>query len=77
MSKNFARTLTQPVQCLHKSITWDRGQKILAHKVFIIDTDMTVYYFDPSSPWQRDTNKNKNGLLRQYFPRSELMEMYN
>jgi len=57
-----------PQQIL-KSLTWDRGQELSAHKAFTIDTDMAVYFCDPSSPWQRGTNENTNGLLRQYFPK--------
>jgi len=64
-------------QHLLKSLTWDRGQEMSAHKAFTIDTDMTVYFCDPSSPWQRGTNENTNGLLRQYFPKGKSMEMYN
>ena len=64
-------------QHLLKSLTWDRGQEMSAHKAFTIDTDMTVYFCDPSSPWQRGTNENTNGLLRQYFPKGKSMGMYN
>ena len=64
-------------QHLLKSLTWDRGQEMSAHKAFTIDTDMTVYFCDPSSPWQRGTNENTNGLLRQYFSKGKSMGMYN
>ncbi|CAM8647405.1 Tra8 Transposase and inactivated derivatives, IS30 family [Burkholderiales bacterium] len=64
-------------QHLLKSLTWDRGQEMSAHKVFTVDTEMTVYFCDPSSPWQRGTNENTNGLLRQYFPKGKPMGMYS
>ena len=52
---------------LRKSLTWDRGLEMAAHKEFSIATDVQVYFCDPKSPWQRGTNENTNRLLRQYF----------
>jgi IS30 family transposase len=54
---------------LYKSLTWDRGKEMADHTRFTLDTKVKVYFCDPQSPWQRGSNENTNGLLRQYFPK--------
>ena len=54
---------------LYKSLTWDRGKEMADHKRFSLETNIKVYFCDPQSPWQRGSNENTNGLLRQYFPK--------
>jgi transposase, IS30 family len=63
------RILTLPTQ-LRRSITWDQGCEMAQHVEFTIDTGVQVYFCDPKSPWQRGSNENTNGLLRQYLPRA-------
>ena len=54
---------------LRRPLTWDRGIELASHHRFAIDTNVRVFFCDPQSPWQRGTNENTNGLLRQYLPR--------
>ncbi|MGH7643385.1 MAG: IS30 family transposase [Candidatus Dormibacteria bacterium] len=62
------KILTLPAE-LRRSVTWDRGKEMSQHVRFTVDTGVQVYFCDPNSPWQRGSNENTNGLLRQYFPK--------
>lgn len=76
--KNSLIQALQPLPTrLRQSLTWDQGAEMSEHKAFSLATNMDVYFCDPASPWQRGTNENTNGLLRQYLPKGSNLNTYD
>lgn len=74
--KALAETIKSLPEHIRRSVTWDQGKEMAEHKLFSLQSKMQVYFCDPRSPWQRGSNENTNGLLRQYLPKGDDLSRY-
>ena len=77
MRDAITRTIITLPEELRRSLTWDQGTEMAQHSRLKIDTGIQIYFCDPRSPWQRGTNENTNGLLRQYFHKGTDLSIYD
>ncbi|MEI6700601.1 MAG: IS30 family transposase [Actinomycetota bacterium] len=76
VAQQLTETMSTLPEVMKGSVTWDQGSEMAAHKSFTMATNMPVYFCDPASPWQRGSNENTNGLLRQYFPKGTDLQQH-
>jgi IS30 family transposase len=77
LTEGLIRKMKALPDVLRRTLTWDQGTEMSDHARIAIDADIDVYFCDPRSPWQRPTNENTNGLLRQYFPKGADLSVYS
>ena len=77
VADTMIETIKTLPEALRRSLTWDQGKEMSAHSRISIDGGIDIYFCDPHSPWQRGSNENTNGLLRQYFPKGTDLAVYS
>ena len=76
VAEAMVETMSQLPETLRRTLTWDQGREMTSHPAIAAATGLDIYFCDPHSPWQRGSNENTNGLLRQYFPKSTDLSVY-